>query len=171
MKAKTLLLPFLGAVLLMAADVKVDFNHSADFNTYKTYSWIKVDAGDPLWQDRIQNAIEMQLTAKGLTKVPSGGDLAVAAVGSTKTERQLQTVYNDFGGGWFWRGFDGTATTYEDKIPVGNLMLDLFDSHSKKLVWRGTASRTLSDKPEKNEKKLREDVAEMFKDFPPKSKG
>jgi len=33
------------------------------------------------------------------------------------------------------------------------------------------ASGALSDKPEKNEKKLEKAVAEMFKHFPPKSKG
>jgi len=45
---------------------------------------------------------------------------------------------------------------------------DLFDTSTKQVVWRGVASDTVSDKPEKNEKHLYEAVAKMFKDFPPK---
>ena len=50
-------------------------------------------------------------------------------------------------------------------------MVDIFDSGTKKLIWRGFGSDTLSDKPEKNEKKLEHRVGEMFDHFPPKSKG
>jgi hypothetical protein len=38
-------------------------------------------------------------------------------------------------------------------------------------IWRGTASDVLSDKPEKNEKKLEKALTEMFKHFPPPPKG
>jgi hypothetical protein len=76
------------------------------------------------------------------------------------------------GGGWGWRGFGGMgmgeSTTTVDDTPVGSLNVDLFDSRTKKLIWRGTASQTLSDKPEKNTEKLDKAVAEMFRKFPPK---
>jgi hypothetical protein len=63
-------LPFLlaGACLLLAAKVTVDYNHNIDFSQYKTYSWLKADAADPLWPDRIRQAVDSQLTAKGWTK-------------------------------------------------------------------------------------------------------
>ena len=41
------------------------------------------------------------------------------------------------------------------------------DVKNKTFIWRGTASDTLSDKPEKNQKKLEKALAEMFKKFPP----
>ena len=47
----------------------------------------------------------------------------------------------------------------------------LFDGSTKKLIWRTTATETLSTKPEKNDQKLEKNVGEMFKKFPPKSKG
>jgi len=79
--------------------------------------------------------------------------------------------YTGFGGGWRWRGFgDGFATTTVEKTPVGTLVLDIFDSTSKKLIWRGTASEVLSDKAEKNEKKVEKALTEMFKHFPPPPK-
>jgi hypothetical protein len=45
-------------------------------------------------------------------------------------------------------------------------MVDIFDTPTLKLIWRGVASDTLSGKPEKDEKKLEKVVAEMFKKFP-----
>ena len=36
------------------------------------------------------------------------------------------------------------------------------------MIWRGIASDTLSDKPQKNEKNLDKSVDKMLKDFPPK---
>jgi len=42
----------------------------------------------------------------------------------------------------------------------------------KRLVWRGTATKTLepSKDPQKNQEKLNKAVAKLLKDFPPKSK-
>jgi hypothetical protein len=160
-----------GAALLLAADVKTDYSHSADFGRYHTYSWIKVDAGNPLWVDRIQRDIDGELSAKGWMRVDSGGDAAVSAFGSTHNQQTLQTFYDGFGGGWFWRGFGNTATTTVENTPVGTLVVDIFDAQTKKLIWRGSGNNTLSDKPEKNEKKLESTVQDMFKHFPPASKG
>jgi hypothetical protein len=167
-------IPLMAAGLcILWADTKVDYDHNADFSRYHTYSWIKAEAGDSLWQDRIVRDVDAQLQAKGWRKVPSGGDAAVAAYGATHNERSLQTFYDGFGGGWFWRGWggNGMATTTVENVPVGSLMVDVFDANTKKLIWRAHGSDTLSGKPEKNEKKLEHRVAEMFDHFPPKSKG
>jgi hypothetical protein len=155
-----------------AAKVVTDYSHSTDFSRFKTYSWLKVDAGDSLWEDRIMHAVDAQLAARGLTKVPQGGDLAVAALGAAHNEQTLYTFYDTFGGGWYWHGFGtGTAITTVENTPVGTLALDLFEGSTKKLVWRGTASDTLSHKPEKNEKKLVKAVGKMFEHFPPPPRG
>lgn len=161
----------LTALTLFAVDVKTDYSHSADFSQYKTYSWIKVET-DPLWKDRVMRAVDGELAAKGWTKVPAGGDAGVAAFGSTQEMPTLTTFYDSFGGGWMWRGFgDAIATTTVEKTPVGTLVVDIFDSSTKKLIWRGTATDTLTGKPEKDEKKLENAVADMFKHFPPKPRG
>jgi hypothetical protein len=160
-----------GAVLLFAA-VHTDYNHSTNFGNYKTYSWIKVEAGNSLWQDRIQHAVDSELAAKGWQLTPSGGDAALAAIGSVKVQQQLDTYYTGLGGGWFWRGFgDGVATTTVENVRVGDLMVDIFDAKTKKLIWRGSAEKALSGDPEKNEKKMQDEVKDMFKKFPPASKG
>jgi len=43
----------IGAIALLGfglsmADVKTDYNHSADFAAYKIFSWVKIDAGNSL---------------------------------------------------------------------------------------------------------------------------
>ncbi len=162
----------LACACMMFATVKTDYSHSVDLGHYRTYSWIKVSIEDPLWEDRVTRAVDSQLSAKGWTRVPSGGDAAVAAYGSTHNQKTLQTWYDGFGGGWRWRGFgDGLATTTEEDTPVGTLMVDIFDSSTQKLIWRGVASDTLSGKPDKDEKKMDKAVAAMFKNFPPPPKG
>jgi hypothetical protein len=132
-----LLVAVLACAYVVFATVTTDYSHSADFGKYKTYSWIQVSVQDPLWEDRVTRTIDAELTAKGWTRVPAGGDAAVAAYGSTHSEKTLQTWYTGFGGGWRWHGFgDGFATTTVERTPVGTLMVDIFDSSNQKLIWR-----------------------------------
>ena len=158
----------LGAACVALAAVRTDYDHKADFSRYHTYSWISVKAGNSLWQDRIMRAVDTELLNKGWTKVESGGNTAVAAFGKVSQRDTLETFYSGFPG-WGWRYWGGMGTAVTQVVPerVGNLNVDIFDAGTKYLLWRGTASRTLSSKPEKNSKKLEDSVAEMFKHFPP----
>ncbi len=160
---------FNGAASLNA-QVRTDYDHSANFASYKTYSWLKVQAGDSLWDDRLQRVVDAQLAAKGWTKTASGGDAMVSAFRSTKDDQTLQTFYDGFGGGWGWRGFGNTglATTTTEVTKVGNVVVDIFDAKTQKLLWRGTDSDDLSSSADKNIQKLQKDIANMFKHFPPK---
>jgi len=154
----------------LAANVSTDYDHSANFSGYKTYSWTKVEAANSIWDARVKEAVDKQLAAKGLTQVPSGGDVSVVAIETTRTEQQLNTYYNGFGGRRF--GGFGDATTTVDKYKVGTLVIDMFDASSKNLIWRASASDTLSGNPEKNTKNLDKGVQKMFSHFPPSpSKG
>jgi hypothetical protein len=157
------------ATTAVAQDVKTDYDHHANFSQYHTYYWEKVKTSDPLWQSRIQDAVDHDLQAKGWQRVDSGGDVAVTAVGSTHNQQEYQTFYDGMGGGWRWGGF-GETTTQVENYAVGSLVLDLYDAHNKQLIWRGVAQDTLSDKPEKNEKKLEKSVNKMLDHFPPQGK-
>ena len=157
------------AVSALAADIRTDYDHHADFTKYKTYSWAKVDTPDPLWNDRVKEAVDRALTAKGWSQVPSGGDVSLVAVGTTHEKPTLRTFYDGFDG-WLWGGF-ADATTYVEDYTVGTLVVDMFDTNSKRLLWRGSASDVLSGKPEKDEKKLEKAVSKMFEHFPPAELG
>jgi Domain of unknown function (DUF4136) len=111
------------------------------------------------------------LAARGWTLVDSGAGVAVVAMEITRDQQTLDTFYDGFGGGWGWRRFGGgsfgEATTTTDTYKVGTVVVDLFDTKTKQLIWRGAASDTLSDNSDKNIKNLNESVDKMFKHFPP----
>jgi hypothetical protein len=146
-------------------EIKVDYDHHANFSQYRTYSWGKVETQNPLWDDRIKEAVDQELAKKGWTEVASGGDVTVMAIGTTRDQPTLQTFYDGFPG-WRWGGF-GEATTWVEHYEVGTLIIDMFDSRDKKLIWRGSASDTLPDKPDKAIKDLQKSVDKMFDHFPP----
>lgn len=152
-----------------AEQVKTDYDHSANFAQYKTYSWGNIKTKDPLMVNRIKDAVNAALAAKGWTQVESGGDVSVVAMEITKNQQTLNTFYDGFGGGWRWGGF-GDATTTTETYKVGSLVVDLFDAKTKSLIWRGSSSDTLSNNADKNTKNLDKGVQKMFEHFPPEAK-
>ena len=52
-------------------EIKTDYDHHANFSQYKTYSWGKIETPNPLWDDRIKEAVNRELAKKGWTEVPS----------------------------------------------------------------------------------------------------
>ena len=165
----TSLVVFVLTAASLAQQVKTDYDRDANFSKYKTFSFEKIQTEDPLWVDRIKSAVGGALTAKGLSQVNSGGDISVMAVGMTKPQQRLDTFYNGFGGGWRWGGRFGDATTTTETYQVGTLVVDLFDSNTKELLWRGSASGTVSNKSDSNIKNLDKGVQKMFKKYPPKA--
>ena len=180
MKIRRLAFVLMGMILLAgtasAQQVKTDYDRNANFTQYKTYSWEQVKTKDTLDVDRIKSAVNAALTAKGWMQVPSSGDVSIIALEITQNQQTLNTFYDGFGGGWGWRRFGGggfggfgDATTTTDTYQVGTLVVDLFDTTTKQLLWRGSASDTLSNNSNKNIKNLDNGVQKMFKQFPPGS--
>ena len=178
MKLQKVMFALTAMMLLFAGEssaqqVKTDYDRSADFSQYKTYSWEHVKTQDPLYVDRIKNSVNAALAAKGWTQVDSGGDVSIVAMEITRDQQTLNTFYNGLGGGWGWRRFGGggfgEATTTTETYKVGTLVIDLFDTKGKKLLWRGISSDTLSNNSNQNIKNLDKGVDKLFKQFPPGS--
>src|SRR4029077_19531906 len=173
MKVKTIALSMamilLASVVSVAQQVKTAYDRSANFTQYKTYSWASVKTTDPLLVDRIKRAVNSTLSARGLTQVDSGGDLSITAMEITRNHQTLNTFYDGGFGAWRWGGF-GDATTTTETYKVGTLVVDLFDTQSRELVWRGSSNNTGSHKSHKNIKNLNNGVEKMFKHFAPEAK-
>ena len=178
MKTQKIVFVLIGVMLLFAGNasaqqVKTDYDRSANFAQYKTYSWEHVKTQDPLDVDRIKTAVNAALAAKGWTQVDSGGDVSIVAMEITRNQQTLNTFYDGLGGGWGWRRFGGgglgEATTTTETYKVGTVVVDLFDTKTKQLIWRGAESDTLSSNSNKNIKNLDKGVEKMFKQFPPGS--
>lgn len=159
----------LTALLALAQKVETDYDHGFNFSQIHTFV---VQFGsvwsNPLQQERAKQDIVQQLTAKGWTQAAdaSSADAVVIIHGATQQQKSLDTYYS--GGGWGWG--PGMANTTVNTVNVGTMLVDVFDAKTKKLIFRGTASDDISDKPEKNAKKIDKAVEKMFKDFPPKPK-
>ena len=178
MKLQKAVFVLMGMMLLFAGklsaqQVKTDFDRNANFGQYKTYSWEQVKTKDALDVARIKAAVNAALAAKGWTQVDSGGDVSIIAMEMTHDQQTLNTFYDGFGGGWGWRRFGGgglgEATTTTETYRVGTVVVDLFDTKTKQLIWRGSSSDTLSNNSDKNIKNLDKGVEKMFKNFPPGS--
>ena len=138
-----------------------DYDRAVDFAKFRSYKWERgQSAPNPLVDKRIVAAIDTQLESKGWTKTGAEPSAVVVYYAAIDAEKQL----NAWGTGPRWRGM-GTVTV--DTIYTGQLVVDVYDAATRQLIWRGTVSDTVSDRPEKNEKRLNEAVARLFKQFPP----
>lgn len=156
---------------LYAQDVKVDYDKTYDFSKLKTFNAkIATSWGNPLGEKRVQDTVEAALIKKGWTKADEAtADAEVLIHGATQEKKDLNTFYTGYGG-WGYYGWGGgmtTAHTTVNEYTVGTLVVDIFDAKAKQLVFRGIGSDEISDKPEKNEKKVQKATDKMFKKFPP----
>ncbi len=164
---------------VFAQDVKTDFDKNANFGAIKTFA-VKIGTSwnNQISEKRVTDEITQTLTEKGWKATEADkADAIVVLHGATEKQKTLNTFYSGMGGygGYGWRGVGyggggmGTATTTESEYLVGTLVVDIFDAKSKSLLFRGTAQDEISDKPEKNIKKIAKASDKMFKNFPPGS--
>lgn len=171
-----------GTIAARAQQVSTDYDHDANFETYHSFSFAKVETSNPLFKSRVEDAITQDLQAKGLQRVPSGGDIAITAIGDVRNQQEYTTFYNGLGPGFGYRGWGGwsggwgngaggLSTTTTQTVPIGTLMVDLYDTRTHNLVFRGRATDQLHVKhTEKNIDIVNKAVDKMFDKFPPKGK-
>jgi Domain of unknown function (DUF4136) len=119
-------------------------------------------------------------------QIPATCDIAVRAVGVVHNQQEYTTFYNGFGPGWGYGGWGGgfggwggpwggwgggPAVTRVEQIPINSLVVDVYDTHTKQLIFRGVSSADLSKHSDTNTRRLNIAVDKMFKKFPPKIKG
>jgi hypothetical protein len=165
-------------MVAQAQKVKVEYDKKADFTQYKTYTWMKLgQPNHPLILMDIVGIIDNALQARGLKKVPSGGDLLVNGYGSM--DDAISVSYNrdiyampgldapltwEAGGTPAWAG-NGTSV----QIDKGTLVVDVVDRKAKQLKWRGTAKANLDPtQADKSLDTIDKGVEKMMSEFPGK---
>ena len=194
-----ILLGAVAAVPVVAQDVHTDYDHHADFSHYHSFCVDRVHSAQPFMEQRMRDSINYRLTQNGLknaagqmrtrtdqgpapVEIPASCDLAVRAIGDVRERTEYSTFYNGFGPGWGWGGGwggwgggwgwgGGPAWTTVEQIPVGTLVVDVYDTRTKKLVFRGVAASDVSRHADKNTRRLNISIDKMFKKFPPKAQG
>ena len=150
------------------ASVATDYDRTADFTAPKTYFWREgTRLPNPLMEERIMQAVDANLQEKGLRRVDDGGDLTVTYHASAEKSVDIQTFDTGYPYGC-WGGCMSTSSTTVRPITTGTLVVDLVDSRTNRLIWRGQGSDTITDDPAETERKIYEIVGRMFAEFPPK---
>ena len=162
-------LAFAGLVAGCAPSISVrtDFHPGTNFSVYKTVtiSDAKTEL-DPFIAGRIRAALEVQLAAKGISRVPSDGDLVVHAHVRARTD----TTVSSWSGGWGYGYYGGNHVDVRN-VRVGTLVIDLVDRAKGDAVWRGIAEGTIDQNatPQESEAHINAAVEKIFREFPPKS--
>ena len=184
MKSLRVFLPvMLFAVCGVAQDVRFNFAAGEDFSKFRTFKWVSIKNGqeiNQLAEGQLKAAVNAELAKKGLQPTESDtADLYIGYQAGVGTEKQYTSFNNDWGygpgwgGRWYGGGMGSSMTTGETStIYIGQIGLDMYDPVAKKLVGRGTASKTLDAKakPEKQQKNLQKAMAKLLKNYPPKPK-
>jgi hypothetical protein len=175
----------IGAFVTGCATVKSGAHHDefASFGNYQSFAWIAdkpliLGDGDqpsisPLAEKKIVQAINDELTGKGFTysENPDQADFVVAYTVGTR-EKIVATSYpTAYRGRWGWhlygRYYYQTEVVHRT-YTEGTLGIDIFDGKTKKPVWHGWASKTVTS-ADRNDPSpaIEEAVAEIIKRFPP----
>ena len=177
-------LVLVACALTNAQDVRTNYMPGTDWSKYRTYAWVDEVQGvpgvgghpDQILDTQVKQAIDSQMTAKGLTKLTDGGkpDLLIGYQLMIDREKQINGFgdsWGGWGGGWgLWAGGFGTFSADTSTNYVGTFVVGMYDPAAKKLVWIGGAQHAIepSKKPEKNQERLNKGAQKLLKDFPPR---
>ena len=133
---------------------------------------------DQLINNEIKRAIDEQLAQKGLLKVDKNADLHVSYHAAIRQEQSLYLSGMDWGdrgwGGWGSgaRSWNGSMQAQTSSVPIGTIVVDMYDPTLDDLIWRGDATKTIDLKkdPDKNYKNLQKAMAKLLKNYPPQPK-
>ncbi len=165
-------------VCAYAQEVHYNYDRGTNFQSYKTYKWVNLPDAvpDQLIDQSIKRAIDEQLAQKGLTRVDDDkpADLYVGYQAMVNLEKSVNVFGSaDRFGGWGpWGGgfATGSLQGQTSTVPVGTLLVSLYDPGRKQLIWRGDATKTVDLKkdPDTNYKNLQKVMTKLFKNYPPK---
>lgn len=157
--------------------VKSVHDKEVKFKDFKTYDWMKVQEETQMNEkvvQRVQNAVNKELKAKGLMMRSDDPDFFIAQHVGKRSKVQVSDYgygyrphredLAGYGGGWNQKP---TTRSYDE----GVLILDFVDPQSKEMIWRGSIKADLH-KVNTEEKRIRlinEAVKKILARFPPTS--
>ncbi len=167
--------PFLILITLLAAtscsslQVSSDYDETANFTQYKTFSFHdkgveKLQLND-LDKRRVINAITAELTAKGMQPAKENPDLIVNILASNKEKIDIN-YYNDPYWGWYhypWGMNQASVNQYTE----GTLIIDLIDNQKNTLVWQGMGTGFRVDNIQNKAEKIKEAINAIISLYPP----
>ena len=169
---------FILCSVVQAQKTSAAFDEKVDFSNFKTFAFDKEGARNPYVNTLIVQAIERELTARGLTKVNTDPDLKVAYLAATVPNLQVQNVPFYHVVNPAYSGMVGSSTMNMWDVTTGTLVIDLWDRKTDRVVFRGTITEVLQRAPSADlqadakivSKPINKGVAKIFKKYPVKAK-
>ncbi|WP_417547163.1 DUF4136 domain-containing protein [Marinobacter segnicrescens] len=157
-----------------AAKVVTDYDSNAAFASYQSWAFA-LNAGEgytSLDGSRVEAAITRELGSRELNQVDASTADLLVSYRIDEVERLDTTGFSyglGFGSGRFGWGL-ATAPPVRE-VREGQLIVELVDSTTERVVWRGASKRYLNENqsPETRQELIDEVVAEMFNRYPPGS--
>lgn len=164
--------------VVQAQKTSAAFDEKVDFSNFRTFAFDKDGARNPYVNKLIVEAIERELTTRGLTKVDSDPDIKVAYLAATVPNLQVQNVPFYHVVNPAYSGMVGSSTMNMWDVTNGTLVIDLWDRKSDRVVFRGTITDVLQRAPSADlqadakivSKPINKGVAKIFKKYPVKRK-
>ncbi len=166
--AAALLLPSLA----LAQETSYDYAKGTNFSAYHTYALKEgTPVGNPLIDNRIIDALNTELAAKGLTKNDAKPDLFVTYHIAFDKQKDI-SAWSTGMGPYGWHYGMGSTDVQVREILIGTLVIDMADAAKKEVVWRGVATKEIDTtaKPEKRDKNIQKAVQKILKKYPPEQK-
>ncbi|MEX0606232.1 MAG: DUF4136 domain-containing protein [Marinobacter sp.] len=156
-----------------ASNVVTDYNSATVFGNYSSWAFAdnKDDSGFvSLDGARVQSAVERELNRENMTRMANEEADLLVSYRVEKVDRLDTTGLSyglGLGRGAFGFGF-ATAPPVRE-IQEGKLVVELVDSETSQVVWRGASRRYLNEdqSPEYRRELIDEVVADMFAKYPP----
>jgi Domain of unknown function (DUF4136) len=164
--------------VVQAQKTSAAFDKNVDFSKYKTFAFDKAGARNPFVNMMIVEAIERELTNRGLTKVDTDPDLRVVYLAATGPNLQVASVPFYQVVNPAYSGMVGSAAMAMWDVTTGTLVIDLFDRKTDRVVFRGTINEVLQRAPSADlqadaktvSKPVNKGIAKIFKKYPVKRK-
>lgn len=155
-------------------DLSYDYDETADLYRLSTYDWMPIAEEaqiNSLDQERIKEAVNAELTFKGMFLDSENPDFLIAADIVTREKLQGRYVGYPYHYPYYYpyRAYSGFPAFDYYQYREGTFVLEFVEPSSGRLIWRGAASAELdrADTPEKRDRLIREAVSEILKNFPP----
>jgi hypothetical protein len=162
--------------------VSTDFAPAFSLSQYRTFALVMPPSnmGEQLVDQRVRNAVQAQLDAKGLTASDRQHADVYAGYGVVdKTHTEVYTSQDGWGwGGWGWRNYrwgvpwpmttQRQIETYTD----GTVVVNLIDAKTKQVVWHGEVADVVNlpvSDPGRATRQINDAVAKLFEKFPSQS--
>lgn len=150
--------------------VNTDWDDNADFAAYKTFAWMSPPSGQTqvssLIMNRIQDAVIMEMKAKGYVEDEQNPDVYVSSIVMLEEKVNVSSTSYGYGYGYgYWGGY-GAHSVDVYHYHEGTLLLDVIDAKANQLVWRGSGSKVV-DQGSGTPEKTRAAIQKILSRYPP----